>query len=513
MSALPPDEQPVTEYDLIVIGSGPAGYRAAVQAAKLKKSVALVEMTPNKLGGAWIHTGTIPSKTLRECMEAIHQIRFHAGSKWVERIIKDLSTPKLLGHAHKVSQYEEGIVRRYFDRYKVEIIEGFAALEDRWTIRVARTDGTVQLIRGKNILLSTGSRPRRPKDVPFDGWRIVDADEILNLECVPKSMLIYGSGVIGCEYACIFAALGVETTVIDGRSTLMQFVDQECALALKASMEESGIKFVLGSKMKEAKIRGPSTVLKLENDTVLEGEVLFYCAGRTPNTDRLGLERHGIKLSDRGEILVNENFQTNIPNIYAAGDNIGAPALAATSSAQGRHAVCHMFGRQLKAFPKVYPVGIYTIPELSSVGKSEQDLIAEDAAYVVGRAHYAEVARGFIRGDDHGILKLLICKRTHQILGIHILGHDACNLVHIGLAFMQKSGHAQDLVDMVFNYPTLAEAYRIAAFNALNKIFPNGEIGDPPVDGDGRIEGQDDAGTCAPEDLGGTILAIAKKVV
>lgn len=507
-----PKAGPITEYDLVVIGSGPAGYRAAVQAAKLKRSVAVIEMTPNKLGGAWIHTGTIPSKTLRECMEAIHQIRFHAGSKWVDRIVRDLSTPKLLGHAHNVSQYEEGIVRRYFERYKIDIIEGFAAIEDRWTTRVTRPDGQVQMVRGKNILIATGSRPRRPTDVPFDGWRVVDADDVLKLECVPKSLLIYGSGVIGCEYACIFSALGVDTTIIDGRSTIMQYVDQECAQALKASMEETGIKFVLGSKMKEIKIRDAAAVLRLENDTVLESDVLFFAAGRTPNTDRLGLERHGIKMSDRGDILVNENFQSNIPNIYAAGDNIGPPALAATSSAQGRHAVCHMFARKVKPFPKVYPVGIYTIPELSSVGKSEQELLAENAAFEVGRAHYSEVARGFIRGDEHGILKLLVCRQTHKILGIHILGHDACNLIHIGLAFMQKGGYAQDLVDMVFNYPTLAEAYRIAAFNALNKMFPNGEIGDPPSEDDDS-DTSGGGGTRDPEDTGGSILALSKKVV
>ena len=251
-------------------------------------------------------------------------------------------------------------------------------------------------------------------------------------------------------------------------------------MALKASMEEVGIKFVLGSKLKDVKIKGASALLRLENDATLESDVLFFAAGRLPNTDRIGIERLGMKLAERGEIVVNENFQTNIPNIYAAGDNIGAPALAATSAAQGRHAALHMFGRHVRPFPKVYPLGIYTIPELSSVGKTEEELKAEGVEFVVGRAHYAEVARGFIRGDDHGILKLLVCAKTHHILGIHILGHDACNLVHIGLAYMQKGGHAQDLVDMVFNYPTLAEAYRIAAFNALNKIFPSGEIEDPP---------------------------------
>jgi NAD(P) transhydrogenase len=249
-------------------------------------------------------------------------------------------------------------------------------------------------------------------------------------------------------------------------------------------MEETGIRFVMGSKLAEVRLSGPQVGARLEDGQLLEGDVLFYAAGRTPNTDRLGLEKLGIKTTDRGEIVVNADFQTAVPSIYAAGDTIGPPALAATAQEQGRHAACHMFASKAKAFPQIYPLGVYTIPELSSVGKTENDLKAAGADYVVGRANYSEVARGYIRGDAHGLLKLLVCRKTHKILGIHILGHDACNLIHIGLAFMQKGGHAQDLVDMIFNYPTLAEAYRIAAFNALNKIFPTGEIGDPPGDED-----------------------------
>lgn len=474
------DSGKLETFDLVILGSGPAGYRAAVQAAKMKRSVAVVEMVPDQLGGAWIHTGTIPSKTLRESMDAIHNIRFHAGGKWVDRVIRDLPAGKLMGHAHKVSQYEEGIVRRYFDRYKIRILNGFGSIEDRNTVRVVEQSGKALLVHAEQILIATGSRPRRPPEVPFDGWRIVDADEVLKLESVPKSILIYGAGVIGCEYACIFSALGVDTTILDGRSTIMQYCDQEIAGALKKSMEETGVKFVLGSRMKDAKIKGAGVVMSLENGTLLEADVLFFCAGRTPNTDRIGLARLGIKTNEKGEILVNEHYQTNVPNIYAAGDNIGSPALAATSAAQGRQAALHMFGTKVKPFPKVYPVGIYTIPELSSVGATEADLKAKGIEHVVGRGAYSEVARGYIRGDDHGMLKLLVCTKTHKVLGIHILGHDACNLIHIGLAFMQKGGHAQDLVDMVFNYPTLAEAYRIAAFNALNKLFPDGEIGDPP---------------------------------
>ena len=469
-------------YDLVVIGSGPAGYRAAVQAAKMKRSVAIVEATPGRLGGTWIHTGTIPSKSLRESMDAIHSIRFHAGGKWVDRIIRDLPAAKLMGHAFKVAQYEESLVRRYCERYNIDIIEGFGMLEDAHTIRVARLNGESQLINAANILLATGSRPRRPADVPFDGWRVVDADEVLRLENVPKSVLIYGAGVIGCEYACIFAALGAETTIIDGRGTIMQYADQEIALALKKTMEEAGVKFVLGSKMADAKIRGASVVMTLENQATLEAEVLFYAAGRSPNTEKIGLARLAIKTNEKGEVLVNKSFQTTTPNIYACGDIIGSPALAATSAAQGRYAALHMFGTKPQEFPRLYPIGVYTIPELSSVGKTEQELKLMGVEFVVGRAHYHEVARGYIRGDDHGLLKLLVCRKTHRILGIHIVGHDACNLVHIGLAYMQRGGHAQDLVNMIFNYPTLAEAYGIAAFNALNKLFLDGEIGDPPVE-------------------------------
>ncbi len=486
------------EFDLVVIGSGPAGYRAAVQAAKLKKTVAVIEKTRGRLGGAWIHTGTIPSKTLRESMDSIHNIRFHAGPKWVERIIADLPAEQLMGQALKVAQYEEQIVRRYFARYHIKLYEGFAALEDRNTIRILAENGTTQLVVAKNILIATGSKPRRPAEIPFDGWRVVDADELLRLESVPKSIVVYGAGVIGCEYACIFSALGVQTTVIDSRPTLMQYVDQETAHALKKSMEQRGIRFILGAKYKEIKVNGPTSTLYLESTecSEVEAEVLFYATGRKPNTERLGLERVGIETNPRGEILVNENFQTAIHNIYAAGDNIGTPALAATAAAQGRHAACHMFGKKVKPFPKVYPMGIYTIPEMSSVGLAEHELIEKGLPYVVGRAHYSEVARGYIRGDDHGLLKLLICKKTHHILGIHILGHDACNLIHIGLAFMQKDGYAQDLVDMVFNYPTLAEAFRIAAFNGLNKMFPDGEIGDPPGLADEPLQGSSSA---APE--------------
>lgn len=464
------------DFDLVIIGSGPASYRAAMQASKLKKSVCMIEKNPGQLGGSWIHTGTIPSKTLRESMEAIHAIKFHAGSKWVERVIKDLSTSKLLGRSSKVAGYEESLMRRYLDRYKIDLIEGLGTLEGRNAVRVIPNSGEPKVITASKILIATGSRPRRPENIPFDSWRVVDADEILQLEHFPTSMIIYGGGVIGCEYACIFAQLGIDTTIVDGRDRIMQYMDEEAADNLKKYMEEMGVHFRLGQKMLNVIPTGPKVHIEFENGEVEETDLLFFAAGRVPNTQGIGLERLGIATTSRGHIEVNGNFQTSIPTIYAAGDAIGSPALAATSASQGRHAALHMFGKFCRPFPKDFPLGVYTIPELSSVGLTEQELKQNKTDYVIGRAYYREVARGYIRGDEHGLLKILICPTTYKLLGIHIVGHDACNLIHIGLAFMQKNGIAQDLIDMVFNYPTLAEAYRIAAFNALNKIFPTGEI-------------------------------------
>lgn len=467
------------DYNLIVIGSGPAGIHAAVQAAKLGKKVVIIEKMPGKIGGCWIHTGTLPSKTLRESLDTIHSIRSHAGGAWVERVIDDLHTGKLFGRATTVSLQEEALVREHLANNHIKIIEGYGSLEERFSVRVVPQSGETYTLNTDFTLIATGSRPRRPAEVPFDGWRVVDSDDILALEHVPRSMVIFGAGVIGCEYACIFGALGVDVTVVDARSRILQYLDNEVGDELQRSMESIGVKFVMNSDLGKIDVRGPRVVVSC-GDHTFDTEVLFYAAGRVSCTERMGLERLGIEKNDRGAIVVNENFQTTLSNIYAAGDAIGPPALAATSSQQGRFVSCHAFGVVMGKFPKDFPIGVYTIPELSMVGKTEEELKKEKAEYVVGRATYSEIARGYIRGDAHGLLKLLICTKTHKILGIHVVGADAANLVHIGLAFMTAGGHAQDLINMIFNYPTLAEGYRIAAFNGLNKIFPDGVIRNPP---------------------------------
>lgn len=466
------------DYDMIVIGSGPAGVHAAFQAAKLGKRVCIVEKSHKKIGGSWIHTGTLPSKTLRESLSSIQSIRNHAGAEWVNRIIDNLSTDKLYNRANKVSMQEETLMRKHLESNGVEIIEGYGSIENRFEVRVSPRSQKPFAISAAKILIATGSRPRRPTNIPFDGWRVVDSDEILLLEQVPRSMIIYGAGVIGAEYACIFATLGVEVTVVDSRSRIMQYLDYEVGLELQHSIEALGVQFVFNRALKEVQVDGPEVIVR-SDDYEQRADILFFAAGRLSCTERIGLERMGIEKDERGAIVVNEYFQTTISNIYAAGDAIGPPALASTSSQQGRHVACHAFDFDIGLFPSAFPIGVYTIPECSMAGKTEEEAKEEGLDYVVGRAHYWEIARGYIRGDSHGLLKLIIAKKDCSILGIHIVGADACNLVHLGLAFMQTKAPAQHLIGMVFNYPTLAEGYRIAAFNALNKVFLDGRILSP----------------------------------
>ncbi len=464
-------------YDLIVIGSGPAGINGALQAAKLNKKVAIVEQSPDRLGGAWIHTGTIPSKTMREALAAIQSINYHAGHQWVERIVHNLSSAQLRDRARQVCMAEEDLIRNHIESNHIEVIRGFGRIESANTVRVIPKNQQSFLMTTDYILVATGSRPRRPSHIPFDGWRVIDSDEILTMDALPRSILVFGAGVIGCEYACIFGAIGAETTIVDARPRIMQTLDHEISEELKRSMEGMGIRFKLNTRMSSLKIDGPQVTTHFDDGNNMTTDVFFFAAGRDSCTSNIGLERVGIKMNERSAILVNEFFQTAVGNIYAAGDAIGPPALAATSSEQGRVAICHAFGSWTKGFPKVYPLGVYTIPEVSSVGQTEEELKESNTPFVVGRASYSEIARGYIRGDHHGLLKLLACPKTLQILGVHIVGADAANLVHIGQCCMLAGMPLDEMVSsVIFNYPTLAEAYRIAAFNALNQVYPDGNF-------------------------------------
>ncbi len=459
-----------TIYDMVIIGSGPAGVQAALQAARLNKRVIIVEKHPERLGGTWLHTGTIPSKTLREVMAAIRSIHSHVGAHWVQRLVNTLSTKRLTDRAITASMDEEKIVRDQLAQHKIELVHGAAFLEDTNTVRVNPKDGDSYVLKTDYIVIATGSRPRRPPDMPFDGWRVLDSDDILRLEAIPKSITVFGAGVVGCEYACIFAALGVETTIIDARTRIMQFIDQEVAEELKKAMEEMGVRFELGRQLQKMEVDGP-LVRTTYNDLILEADIFFFAAGRESSSDHLGLERVGIEVNDRKAVNVNKHFQTTIPSIYAVGDVIGPPALASTSAEQGRLAAAHAFGIKNILFPEFYPIGVYTIPEMSSVGLTEEELIKSKDLYVVGRARYDQIARGYIRGDSYGLMKILVSQVTHKLLGVHIVGADAANLIHIGQVSMIAGMTIHEFVNAtIFNFPTLAEGYKIAAFNAMAEL-------------------------------------------
>ena len=456
-------------YDYIVLGSGPAGVAAAIQASKLGQSVAIVEKNPKKLGGARLHYGTIPSKTMREVVSNIDYARPHLEKTQNEQNLPKIPMKYIVDRVRKVSGDGEQLIREHLEANNIDIVIGYGSIESPNCVKVKTENQSTQYIETKTILIAMGSKPRRPPEVIFDGQVVVDSDGIWSVPTLPKTMAIFGAGIIGSEYACYFASLGVKTTLVDSRQQIMQHMDNEVTGELKRCMESIGIQFVLGQAMKKISNVSNRAVIELEND-IIETEICFFAAGRVSATSDMDLEKIGVRMNERGAILVNDYFQTDVPSIYAAGDSIGPPGLVSTSMEQGRIAAEHAIQGVMRRLPKVFPIGMFTIPEMSSVGMSEEEVQAAGIEYVVGRARYHEVARGYIR-EDHGLLKIIIDQNTKKILGIHIVGTDAANLVHIGQCFMLAGLPVTALVDsIVFSYPTLAEAYRVATFNGINKI-------------------------------------------
>lgn len=521
-------------FDVAVIGTGPAGQKAAIQAAKLGKRVCIIEKE-NVLGGAAINTGTVPSKALREAVIHLTGVGRRSLFGDMSRVKRNITIADLIYVSQQVIHHELALIRDHFDRNGVELVWGAARFDDENILYVDRADD-FEAISAEKIIICTGTRPARPASVPFDGRTVFTSDELLKLERLPRTMIVVGGGVIGVEYACMLAALGVKVTLVEGRREVLGFLDTEITEAFQYHMRRVGITLRLGEKVHKIERLTPaaprvqaspamiaaaaatsfstsadtdsvlpaagattSTALHpdaggdghggangdrfsdyapnhplvqatLESGKTLRAEALLFAVGRQGTTSALKLEKANLKYDDRERLKVNANFQTEQPHIYACGDVIGFPALASTAMEQGRLAVCHAFGVPTSSIPELFPYGIYAIPEISMVGKTEAQLTEAGIPYEAGIAQYKELARGQLLGDETGLLKLLIHQETGQILGCHAIGTGATELIHIGQAVMTFGGTVDYFVNNVFNYPTLAEAYKVAALNGVNKL-------------------------------------------
>lgn len=462
------------DYDLLVIGSGPAGQRAAIQAAKLNKRVAVVERK-SIVGGVCINTGTIPSKTLREAVLHLSGYREHSLYGASYTVKQNITMADLLFRTDHVIQHEIDIVRHQLQRNRVELISAEASFVDPNTVRLKYVDGRGwRDVTATYIVIATGTVATRSDHIPFDGKRIFISDDLLQLDHLPRTLAVVGAGVIGLEYASIFAALGVRVTIIDKRRRLLPFVDAEIIDSLTYHFNQQRAILRLGEEV--ARIEpitdehGERLKIHLVSGKQIITEMALYSIGRTGATQSLNIEAAGLQTNERGLLKVNEHYQTNIPHMYAVGDVIGFPSLASTSMEQGRLATCHAFGVPTQSAPELFPYGIYTIPEISTVGRSEDELTEQGVPYEVGKAQYREIARGQIIGDHTGLLKLIFHLETHELLGVHIIGEGASELVHIGQAVMAFKGRIEYFINNVFNYPTLAECYKTAAFDGLNRL-------------------------------------------
>lgn len=458
------------DYDLLVIGSGPGGQKAAIAGAKLGKRVAIVEKK-HMVGGVCINTGTIPSKTMREAilyLTGLNQRELYGHSY---RLKEDITVADLNARTHHVIGREIDVIRNQLGRNRVAMISGSARFVDDHIVAIASEDGTDRQISAEHIVIAVGTRPARPDSVDFDGRSIVDSDQILNLESIPSTMVVVGAGVIGIEYASMFAALGTRVTVVEARPKMLDFVDDEITEALKYQLRDLAVTFRFNETVERVDRFDGGTVTFLQSGKTIPADTVMYSAGRQGVTEGLDLPAAGLQADRRGRVEVNEHFQTAVGHIYAVGDVIGFPALAATSMEQGRRAAYHAFEEYVKAdLEPLQPIGIYTIPEISYVGATEDELTQSSTPFEVGVSRYRELARGAILGDSYGLLKIIVHAESRTLLGVHVFGTNATELVHIGQTVMGLGGTVDFLVDAVFNYPTLAESYKVAALDASNKM-------------------------------------------
>jgi NAD(P) transhydrogenase len=456
-------------YDLLVIGSGPGGQRAAIQAAKSGKRVALVEKR-ECVGGVCINTGTIPSKTMREAVLHLSGYSYQGIYGMNYRVKEKISMSDLSFRVHNVIKTEVDVTQAQLSRNGIEVLTGAASFLDPTHLRVTSSRGQSD-IEAPSIVIATGTKPAASPKVPLNGRSIINSDQLLSIPEIPKTLLVVGGGVIGVEYTCMFAILGVRVILIEKRPKLLEFADNEMVEALSYHLRDIRVTMRLNEEVESVEeMPDGGVVANLQSKKRISGDALLYAVGRQGNVDELNLAAAGIEADNRGRIPVDANYQTKQPHIYAVGDVIGFPSLASVSMEQGRLAAAHAFGTEVQSNPANYPYGIYTIPEISFAGKTEEQLTDEDVPYEVGLAYFRETARGQIRGDTTGRLKLIFHRETRDVLGVHIIGEGASELIHIGQAVMVLKGKVNYFVETVFNYPTLAECYKVAAFNGLNKL-------------------------------------------
>lgn len=464
----------MAHYDMLVIGSGPAGQKAAIQAAKLGKKTGIIERK-EFVGGICINTGTIPSKSLREAVIYLSGLRQRSLYGASYRVKEHITMEDLAFRCNHVMKAEQQIIRNQLTRNRVDFIAGTASFMDPHRLAIER-DGKTIKHTAETVVIAVGTEPARPSDIPFDGESIIDGEGLLTLKQLPSSLTIVGGGVIGCEYASMLATLGIQVVLVDLRRRLLEFVDTEIIEALQYHMRNIGVTLRLNEEVVAVKKATDKRVtVHLKSGKQIVATTVMYSVGRVGATANLALDRIGIQPDKRGRLRANKSYQTSIPHIYAVGDVIGFPALASTSMQQGRHAACHAFGLPCQTSRHLLPYGIYTIPEISMVGHNEEELTRAGVPYEVGIARYREIARGQLIGDTVGMLKLLFHSKTRKLLGVHGIGAGATELIHIGQAVMAYRGKLDYFVDNVFNYPTLAECYKVAALAALNR-FPRSDL-------------------------------------
>jgi NAD(P) transhydrogenase len=457
------------KYDLIVIGSGPAGEKAAIQGAKLRKKVAVIEAR-GVVGGVCVHTGTLPSKTLRETVLYLAGIKQRSVYGVVCNLKHNVTVGELMYRTEHVIQNELDVIQNKLARNGITVLGGMGKIISPTEVELRDGTETIRTLQTEAIVISSGSRPYRDPNIYFDDTHIFDGETILNLDLIPRSMIIVGGGVIGCEYACIFAHLGVKVTLVDSKERLLPFLDHEISDTLTFLMRKNRVKVILGDRMGKIKIEDDRVHLTTASERTLVADKILLATGRIGNTANLGLEDVGIKTDKRGMIEVDENFYTGIAKIYAVGDVIGFPSLASVSMDQGRLSVLHALGKKNSTLNTLLPYGIYTIPEVSIVGETEESLSDKGIPYETGVARFYELARGQISGDHDGVLKLVFCPKTKKLYGVHIIGERAADMIHIGQAVISFGGTIEYFVETVFNFPTMSEAYKTAALNGLNAL-------------------------------------------